>query len=77
MNPRKMMQMMELVAYELAEAETHERKALAHRREAMSLQGAVHAEFKAALTEVEDLPEEARLAMRGKKENNQTTVGVR
>jgi hypothetical protein len=45
---------MELVAYELACAETHERAAAKHRRDAMSLQAAVHAEFKAALTAVQD-----------------------
>jgi hypothetical protein len=42
---------MELVAYELAEAEAHERKAASHRREAMKLQGSVAAEFRAALAE--------------------------
>ena len=56
MSPVALMKTMELAAYELACAETHERVAAKHRREAMSLQAAVHAEFKAALTEVQDRP---------------------
>lgn len=77
MNPHRMVNLMELVAYELAEAEAHERRARRHRREAMSLQGAVHAEFRAAMATAEDMPPEARLAVKRIIENNQTTVGTR
>jgi len=77
MSPVSLMKTMELVAYELAEAEAHERRAARHRREAMSLQSAVYAEFKAALYEVQDLPRETRLAMKMEKSNNQTNVSIR
>jgi hypothetical protein len=73
MSPVSLMKTMELVAYELACAETHERKAASHRREAISLQAAVHAEFKAALTEVQDRPKR-NLEKTDKSWNNQTTV---
>ena len=56
MSPKSLLNTMELVAYELACAETCERKALSHRREAMSLQAAVYAEFKAAVDEAVDRP---------------------
>lgn len=77
MSPVALMKTMELVAYELAEAEAHERRAASHRREAMSLQAAVHAEFKSALYEAQDMPRESRLAMRAGNRNNQTTVSIR
>lgn len=77
MNAVTLMKDMELVAYELAEAETHERIAARHRREAVRIQAAVHAEFKAALVEVQDLPRETRLAVKVGKSNNQTNVSIR
>lgn len=55
MNPRELVQQMVLVAYELSCAEGHERKAAVHRREAMRMQGEVHAEFTAALEHAETL----------------------
>lgn len=76
MSPVSLMKTMELVAYELAEAEAHERRAARHRREAMSLQAAVYAEFKGALYEAQDLPRETRLAIQARNRNNQTTVGI-
>lgn len=50
------MHTMGLVAYELACAETHERAAAKHRREAMRMQASVHAEFQAALSEAQTRP---------------------
>ena len=70
MNAVSLMKDMELVAYELACAETYERIAARHRREAVRIQAAVHAEFKAALTEVLDTPREVRALNR----SNQTHV---
>ena len=49
MNAKDVCDAMSLVAYHLAEAETFERKAAAHRKTAMSIQGAAHCEFKEAM----------------------------
>lgn len=51
MNSHEVADMMALVAYELASAESFDRKARWHRTKAMDLQGRVHAEFTAALKE--------------------------
>lgn len=49
MNAKTVLQNMELIAYELAEAETLARKAFKHRANAMRLLGAMHCEFSHAL----------------------------
>ena len=51
MNAKTVLQTMELIAYELAEAETLGRKALKHRANAMRMLGAMHREFSHALDE--------------------------
>lgn len=49
MNAQTILQNMELIAYELAAAETCARQGLRHRTIAMKLLGAMHAEFADAL----------------------------
>lgn len=49
MNARAMMEGLALVAFELAEAESHERRAASHRLRAGKMLAAAHLEFKEAL----------------------------
>jgi hypothetical protein len=49
MNPKTICDTMALIAYELACAESFDRKAAKHRATAMRLQGEIHAEFSKAL----------------------------
>ena len=60
MNAKYILQTMELIAYELASAETATRQALHHRAKAMKMLGAMHAEFSDAL----ETANEAKLSAR-------------
>jgi len=49
MNAKTILQNMELIAYELAAADTSTRQAMHHRAKAMKMLGAMHCEFSLAL----------------------------
>jgi len=49
MNAKTILQTMELIAYELAAAETATRQAMKHRANSMRMLGAMHREFSDAL----------------------------